>query len=803
MADTFLARLFGKNEKESKNNKQETKHEEELPAFTGPAAIHNPDSRWDRQNKPIGYILGASPGFAQFAQGEEKLASTGLGRKIAKASRMGFDFAMIDYEALSEMYEPDLKALIRRIKKAQGNEAIGRKFEVGVHLPTDIDLCIANAFQWTQMQEKLIRGAYSSAELVGARFYLFHTSSNIRPHVTFKVGQQEPRVAQVSHDGINLGDFMDTVDKGQYIDPKYADKGIIKIEKTPEDGEWNGMADWFKAKFISVLFNVMGAAGDPGVIGWLEKNMIMNTIHGFDSGRKEAEKQYNDFRKDAWKGVKIKEEQLITQKNNELNEEIKQTTANINMLDENIKQIKKQIEDLNNAKQNSPQTLIQELDSLQHKKAQLETYKYNNTKELETNNYTLKQIKDSEQLEEVILEVTKREKTNPMVLNRLENEFFIELNGGKYHPQIKAEPLWDEYQRLQNLRMTFERYEFDTIYDFWRTHGSECEERVSYHVIAKYLWLTQDPLWLDIVGGEYEPDMILKHADEDKEYYYDDGHGEKIRELVKNLITTVASKYIEGHLFTTDHTRNMNSLPEQRIREHVKKVKDEVAGANNCEKATSVYWYTRFNKIMIYIETAMPPQGQEGQLRIMSANDHVRLAKHLDDGEYTSYAMDFEHLMDNFIDPGKDIETLKDGDGKYITMLHINAPRPVMGTHAPLDLISHDQYLLYVWMYDLKQKGMENAYIIWEMGSFGSRESATAFRRLIKCLEVNQHYDNLPNEFFGIDETFEAQQHVAIREHAYDPLEGVLMIPEESHTLLSSAAKEKGKLAEWARERFR
>ncbi|NOR85757.1 hypothetical protein GQ473_06585, partial [archaeon] len=105
--------------------------------------------------------------------------------------------------------------------------------------------------------------------------------------------------------------------------------------------------------------------------------------------------------------------------------------------------------------------------------------------------------------------------------------------------------------------------------------------------------------------------------------------------------------------------------------------------------------------------------------------------------------------------------------------------------------------------YDLKQKGMDDAYIIWEMGSYGSRDSATAFRRLIEYLSKNKHPDDLPTEFFGIDTTFEAQQHVAIQEHAYDPLEGVLMIPEESHTHLGSAAKDKGKLAEWAREQFR
>ena len=785
MADTYLAKLFGKNEKKSKNKKQETEKQEELPVFTGPAAIHNPDSRWDKQNKPVGYILGASPGFAQFAQGEEKLASTGLGRKIAKASRMGFDFAMIDYETLSEMYEPDLKDLIRRIKKAQGNEAVGRKFEVGVHLPTDLDLCIANAFQWKQMQEKLIRGAYSSAVLVGARFYLFHTSSNIRPHVTFNVGQQEPRVAQVSHDGLNLGDFMDMVDKGQYIDPKTGNHGDLKTMLTPEGKKWDGMADWYKAKFISVLFNVMGAAGDPALIGYLERGMIENKFYGLKSGKERIKTEYNKLAKNTREKVKEKEKGLFDKEINELQDRKNKIDLQLKELQERLK---------NNPQEE--QSLAYEINTLRQGQSNLSDYLDQKKNELEA-------IMNSEQMVTLFLDTKTREIIQQNIINRLETEFLVIINGGKDHPKINPQSSYEHYKSIEKIRELLEYYDFDTIFDFWKNHGSECEERVSYHVIAKYLWLTKDKFWVDIVGGEYEPDKILKRADEGNEFYYDDGHGKTVDDLVENLITAVASKYIQGHLFTTHPTRDMRALAEQRIHDHVNKVKTEIAGDQNCEKATSVYWYTRFNKIRIYIETAMPPQGQEGQLRVMSANDHVRLVKHLDDGEYTSYTMDFEHLMDNFIDPGTDIDTLKDGDGKYITMLHINAPRPVMGTHAPLDLISHDQYLLYVWMYNLKQKGMDNAYVIWEMGSFGSRESATAFRRLIDCLKKNQHYNNLPNEFFGIDETFEAQQHVAIREHAYDPLEGVLMIPEETHTLLSSAAKEKGKLAEWARERFR
>ena len=101
MANTFISRLFSGKKETNKSSFEKPQEIKESVAFTGPAAIHNPDSRWDRQNKPVEYILGASPGFAQFAQGDEKLTTTGLGRKIAKASRMGFDFAIAAADSLT------------------------------------------------------------------------------------------------------------------------------------------------------------------------------------------------------------------------------------------------------------------------------------------------------------------------------------------------------------------------------------------------------------------------------------------------------------------------------------------------------------------------------------------------------------------------------------------------------------------------------------------------------------------------------------------------------------------------------
>lgn len=676
------------------------------------------DERWDAKNKPKGYIIGASPGFAQFGQGEEKLINMGIARKIAKASRMGFEFAMIDYEALSEMFEADLMEQVAHIKKAQGDPATGRKFEIGLHLSTDMDLCIARAYDWKIMHEKLTKGAYSGRKLVNTKFVLFHTSSQIRPHVTFKVGQQEPRVAQVSHDGLNLGAFMKEFDKGTYKDP--ARGRMTCSRRTPDGKMFNGLQDWFIAKFINVMFNAMGAPGDVGTINYFDTYMLLQHGSGYKEGAEALKKKEQIF---GEKIQKLVDSEVLRQKQPYL--------KRISVLNEQIKMHEKEDKPID--------ALQQELDMLQSQMASLDSY-------------------------------TNRQQINSKLIHEDKN-------------------LEKELKEIEGPARYLINYDFYHIYDYWVRHGSQCEEETAYKVIAKYMWLTKDPLWKDIVGMQYEPDWIIWRADIGKEYYYDakGKHKEntKTMKLVERMITAVAAKYIQGHLFTDNPIWSMKT--------------DDP----DLKKDVSVYNYLKEGNIQIFIETAMPPQGQEGQLRIMSAHDHVLLVKHLDNGAYTSYCMDFEHLTVNYIWVSDDIATLKEGYAKYINILHINAPRPIMGAHAPLEPFSRDMKVIYRWMYQLRQKGMKDSYIVWEMGSYGSKQSAIAFRELVRELEINTSPEKLPPKFYGLDNMFEAQQTVNMREHAYDALEGMTATPEETHGMISTEAAKKGKLAEWLRGKAR
>ncbi|MEA3342635.1 MAG: hypothetical protein U9Q92_00575 [archaeon] len=677
------------------------------------------DERWTKTNEPVGYIVGVTPGFSQFEQGEEKLTNMGLARKIMKAARLGFDFCQIDYEALSEMFEADIKEQIAHIKNSQGNIDTGRKFEVGLHLQTDLDLCIAGAYEWKIMHERLTKGAYSARKLVEAKYYLFHTSSRIRPHVTFDVGQQEPRVALYSFDGKNLAQFMQEVDDGAYVDP--ARGPVTRPSTTPDGVKIVSMQDWFMGRFITILFNAMGAPADVSSVGYFDDFMLEKNGSGFEEGVKKNQ---------------LEAERLSEEKATRVNK------LRHDMTEPHYKRLRELEQQKEQRLMNKQPTVDIDME-IQNTKRQIDEY---GTYTAETH---------------------------------------------LYHLVNKQDPDFEQrVKEVETTRAYLERTDFNQVFDFWRRHGSEAEEQVAYRIIAKYMWLTHDPLWADIVGMQYDPDQITWRNELGYEYYSkgkktEEKNGPPLKILVEKLITAVAAKYIQGHLFVKHERWSM-------------KVDDK-----DLTSDMSVYEYTKESGMKIYIETAMPPQGQEGQLRIMSANDHVKLVKNLDKGEITSYCLDFEHLTVNYIRVNEDVESLKDGDAKYITMVHINAPRPIMGAHAPIDRLSRDMQVIYRWLYLMRQKGMKNSYLIWEMGSYGVRESAVAFRNLMHELSKGTDPLKLPKEFYGIDEMFEQQQWVNMREHAYDALKGVIANPEEDHGLLSTEAVKKNKLTEWLAGRYK
>ena len=116
----------------------------------------------------------------------------------------------------------------------------------------------------------------------------------------------------------------------------------------------------------------------------------------------------------------------------------------------------------------------------------------------------------------------------------------------------------------------------------------------------------------------------------------------------------------------------------------------------------------------------------------------------------------------------------------------------------------------------MKKKGWRDGYIMFERGGGRTGKGAlpqevfedtvTALRWIVTFLDRDVKPEELPPEFYGIslqNEPVFKRQLVAMREHAWDPLEGLLSVPEEKHTFLGKSAVDKGKAQEWEKRKFR
>jgi hypothetical protein len=338
---------------------------------------------------------------------------------------------------------------------------------------------------------------------------------------------------------------------------------------------------------------------------------------------------------------------------------------------------------------------------------------------------------------------------------------------------------------------------WEDTFKYWASQGSQGEEQHAYHIIAMWMYKNNDSLWASIVNNK-DPDEIIDKVDE---------LSGQITPDLRKMVAAVAAKYIQGHLdFGMYRFEDIDIKEKERKEELPKHTEIKKPELNEKEKKMSVYEYTKKQGVHIYIETPMHVGEREGDMKIMYATDHVKIVKAFHQyfgGANVSYIMDFEHLITNHINPGKEIKNLKEGDGQYITMIHVLPPRPIEGTHGIIKMLSRDMFVIYNWLYNLRKKGMKNAYFLWEVGSDpGVYESPPVLRRMKEFLLKDVPPKELPAKFFGIDKAFEAEQRRTILSHALDPIEGLFTIPEEGHTALGKAATDKGKAEVWKRKKY-
>jgi hypothetical protein len=283
-------------------------------------------------------------------------------------------------------------------------------------------------------------------------------------------------------------------------------------------------------------------------------------------------------------------------------------------------------------------------------------------------------------------------------------------------------------------------------------------ERIAYYITAKWMQNTGHPLWKSIVGKNLSDQELFTPP--------------KFRAWVP----AVACLYLWGHF---NPKRNDLVDPKQFLEKY---------------------------KMYFFLETTMAGAGIEGDLRLAKLAHLYAWAKFMKN-PWVCYAVDMEHLLSNNLDPAKEIKELPSDGAVSCKMIHITYVTALNPAHVTIPVGSEMQYYIYERLWELRQKGFKDGWFIFERtgGEDPIKQSVIAMRLIKEFLEKEVKPTELPLDFFGMkDQGPEtARQQVAVKEHFMDPLKGMLEVPEEEYTFLSSAAVRKGKGEEWKKEKYR
>ena len=295
----------------------------------------------------------------------------------------------------------------------------------------------------------------------------------------------------------------------------------------------------------------------------------------------------------------------------------------------------------------------------------------------------------------------------------------------------------------------------------------------AYHLVAHWLKAKNDPLWANIAEGKNPESLYFSNEN--------------------RFCAAVASKYIEGHLTLKDNPANRDFLEGMSIKEW-------------CEK----------KKLYLLLENPESGEGAEGLYRLFDPRHFYYTIKQIN-SPFVKVTIDFEHMVSQQLDPDDLLPKMPNDFGSQILLFHLGQAVPYGGTaHIPVPRGSLAQEQIYRWLYWMKKKGWKKGSIMFERGGGRTGQgrlpnevfeySVQALRQIVYYLEKDVEPKNLPPEFYGIaagNMDVWSRQIVAMREHAWDPLEGLLSVPEEKHGFLSKTAVEKGKGQEWEKRKFR
>ncbi len=391
-------------------------------------------------------------------------------------------------------------------------------------------------------------------------------------------------------------------------------------------------------------------------------------------------------------------------------------------------------------------------------------------------------------------EITKQAKTQEEAIKELA-KLFPELQEKAY------EILFDRVKTLLNSSRL--------------TYGAE---KFAYYLVAKWMEIKNDVLWSNIVNSSIEyywrfDNKTSKGFEEVKsreewlskkgikKFSIDDTN---FRADVRLWVPAVSAKYIWGHFFP-EKCPDYGSIA---MPEDPKKIIDK---GRNLE-------FDGFKVDLFFcLETPMSAVGIEEWTRFPNPVQMYWLVKEINkEKEYIAIAIDLEHLLSSNMDPEIIVDLLPEDAGNYIKVIHSGYPAVLQPAHIHIPIGTEQFFYLYQIYFKLRMKGMGKnnvCFLIFERASEQEiRYSVEALKIIAEHLEKDIRPEEIIKNpmqykrFWGLDmdqPMSVERQKAIIRLHAYDPLRGLLTLPEEQYTFFGKAAVEKGKREEWRKEELK
>jgi hypothetical protein len=290
----------------------------------------------------------------------------------------------------------------------------------------------------------------------------------------------------------------------------------------------------------------------------------------------------------------------------------------------------------------------------------------------------------------------------------------------------------------------------------------------AYKIMGNYLFFTKDPIWTAMVEM-YRDSLAKYNMDYSDDGWLDDAlkkaEDTNDRTFKEFYYAVIGAKYLEGHMRDL-----LKWIPDARDPSHA---------------GLFILWHPK---------------------QIYAAVKTIR--QQLNSNRIWANA-DFEHIATQGVDVLSVLEDLfkrAPDFGRYIKVIHANAPNP-LHSHHPIEL---GDTTIYRLLYVLRKAGMGRdklVYLIFERGGGKDpfQHAVDALKLMAIYLEKGTHPDKLPLDFYGLKETAGdvIRQGQIIREHRFEPLKDLFELPEEEWGTLSSTATKKGKREMFKKEELR